>query len=120
MKMTKTTYGGEKEILKYSGHFVAVPVMVDSTSVMAENGKKVLKGGTIIGGKSASALTNREEAVTAKNSLEAEGVLLWDVDVTEGDAPGSMVIHGFVSLDKLPAAPEPDAVLALKQITFIN
>lgn len=54
------------------------------------------------------------------SALEAEGVLLNDVDVTYGPAPGAMVIHGFVSLDKLPEAPVPEAVAALKMIQILK
>lgn len=35
----------------------------------------------------------------------AEGVLLNDVDVTYGPAPGAMVIHGFIDLNKIPEPP---------------
>lgn len=120
MKMTKTAYGNEKEILKFGGHCVAVPVMVDASSVTAVDGKKIVRGGTVVGGKTTATLTNRDEAVVEKNTAAAEGVLLWDVDVTEGDAPGSMVIHGFIDLTKLPAVPSAEAIGALKMITFLN
>lgn len=49
----------------------------------------------------------------------AEGLLLNDVDVTYGPAPGAMLIHGFVDLNKLPEDPTAEVVAALKQITFI-
>lgn len=35
----------------------------------------------------------------------AEGVLLNDVDVTYGPAPGAMIIHGFIDLNKIPEPP---------------
>ncbi len=50
---------------------------------------------------------------------EAEGLLLSDVDVTYGSAPGAMLIHGFVALGKLPETPDAGVIAALKQITFI-
>lgn len=120
MKMTKTNYGGEMEILKFSGHSVAIPITIDSSSVTAVGGKKILKGGTILGGKAGKVMINRDEGVVKKNTADAEGVLLWDVDVTDGDAPASMVIHGFVNLGKLPENPTVEAIAALKLITFLN
>lgn len=48
----------------------------------------------------------------------AEGVLLNDVDVTYGPAPGAMLLHGFVDLNKIP---EPLAFgINLPMIAFIK
>ncbi len=57
---------------------------------------------------------------TAGSALGAEGVLMNDVDVTYGDAPGAMIIHGYIAIDKLPEEPVAEAVAALKQIVFIK
>jgi hypothetical protein len=51
-----------------------------------------------------------------------EAILLHDVDVTNGDAPGAAVIHGFVStaaLTSLSITPSAAAVSALKGIQFV-
>lgn len=48
--------------------------------------------------KAKTSLANGDTG-TATN---AEGVLLNDVDVTYGPRDGAMVIHGFVSVDKMP------------------
>lgn len=50
----------------------------------------------------------------------AEGILLNDVDVTYGPAPGAMLIHGFVAVDKLPEVPASGAAAALPMIAFIK
>ena len=50
----------------------------------------------------------------------AEGILLNDVDVTYGPAPGAMLIHGFVDLNKLPEVPAFGAAAALPMIAFIK
>jgi len=49
-------------------------------------------------------------ALTDGSTYAPEGVLLNDVDVTYGSASGSMVIHGFVDLGKLPETPSANAV----------
>jgi hypothetical protein len=51
---------------------------------------------------------------------DAEGILLNDVDVTYGPAPGAMLIHGFVAVDKLPEVPAFGAAAALPMIAFIK
>jgi hypothetical protein len=119
MKYVETSYGNRKNILAFTDHYVAVPVMVDSTdaAIVASEGKKILPAGTIIGGGFLSSLTAK--AVT-KNDTNAEAVLLYDVDVTYGDAPGAAVIHGFISKSKLPTVPDAAAITALKsRITFL-
>lgn len=58
---------------------------------------------------------------TAGTGASAEGVLLEDVDVTYGAASGSMVIHGFININKLPSPPSADAVKALAgRIVFME
>lgn len=53
-------------------------------------------------------------------ATDAEGILLNDVDVTYGPAPGAMLIHGFVDLNKLPEVPAFGAAAALPMIAFIK
>ena len=53
-------------------------------------------------------------------ATDAEGILLNDVDVTYGPAPGAMLIHGFVAVDKLPEVPAFGAAAALPMIAFIK
>lgn len=60
-------------------------------------------------------------ATALASGIPAEGLLMSDVDVTNGDAPAAMLIHGFVDLAKLPTAPSTQAVADLKgRITFID
>ena len=120
----ETTYSNTKQIL-LCDHKVAINVLVDDTDVeVNSDGKKIVPAGTIVGGKTQPVLTNRGEAVVKKNTQgvdgsAAEGVLLYDVDVTHGANTGAMLIHGFVLLDRLPEAPCADAIAALKDITFV-
>jgi len=120
MKFTETTFTNRKEILKFAQPFTAIPVMVSDAGIIADaDGKKIVSAGTIVGG---GVLLNPDAMVTEKNDAvsgaEAEGVLLWDVDVTHGAAPGSMVVFGFIDLNKLPKA--PDASVDLKLVMFLK
>lgn len=121
MKFKTEDFGNKKEILKYGDHFVSVPVMVDATGIIANaEGKKIIPAGTIVGGKMKPVLMNRQEPVVEKNTADAEGILLWDVDVTYGNGQGSMLIHGYIDLTKITKAPTPEAITALKMITFMK
>lgn len=134
-KFVITNYLGTKEILKFPDHFVSIGVTVDDTGITANaDGKKIVSAGTIIGGtggvnailandtiKATEHNTQAGATSTAGAGVDAEGVLLNDVDVTYGPAPGSMIIHGFIALGKLPSVPCVDAIAALKgRILFIK
>lgn len=129
-KFVSTDYLSTKEILKFPDHVVSIGVTVDDTGIAANSdGKKVVSAGTIVGG---GVLADNTKKVSKKNTqggaagsagagVDAEGVLLEDIDVTYGSAPGAMILHGFIALDKLPEAPCADAVAALKsRIMFIK
>jgi hypothetical protein len=129
-KFITTDYGNKKEVLKFPDHYVALGVMVDDTGITANpDGKKIVLAGTIVGG---GVLSDNTKKVSVKNiqggatgtvgaGVDAEGVLLNDVDVTYGPSSGAMIIHGFIALDKLPAAPVADAVTALEgRILFLK
>lgn len=141
MKFEKTTYGGTKEILKYAEPYVAIPIMISASGIVADSdGKKIVKAGTPLTGN----LTNRSTAFTKASTTEATdgtlvvpsgggtvvlpteaksnavGILLYDVDVTHGNAPGSLVIFGFIDEAKLPEAIGNEVKAALKMITFLK
>ncbi|PCD81992.1 hypothetical protein CNQ87_15405 [Lysinibacillus fusiformis] len=117
-KFVKTSYTTPKEILKFPDHHMSVAVTVDDVGVMANaEGRKIIPAGTIVGG---GFLANRSVKVKKVNDATSEGVLRYNVDVTQGPAPGAAVIHGFVDLNKLPEAPSAEAITALKQITFLK
>lgn len=111
MKFVKTDYGNNIEILKYGVQdYIARPIMVSASGIVADaDGRKIVKAGSILSGAGAIV-----------NDATAEGVLLWDVDVTYGDAPGSLVMFGFIDKTKLPVQPEAEAVTALKLIKFCD
>jgi len=120
-RVQTTQYGSKKEILKFND-FVSTVVTVSDAGVAAVDSKKVVKAGTIVGGITNPVLLNPGEAVENKNTAllgaGAEGVLLYDVDVTSGPREGSMVISGYIDVNKIPAAPV--AEVNLPKITFMK
>ena len=107
MKLKQNAINLLLEIL-YNNHFVGIPCMVSSTGITPDSeGKKIVKAGTIL----------------PQNDATAKGVLLTDVDVTNGDCSGTIIIHGFIDNAKLVKngiTVSAEAVSALKMIDFIG
>lgn len=100
MKYENTNIAADVGIL-YNSHYVALPYDCTSLTSLATNG--VIPAGTVI----------------PANGATAFGVLLHDV--TLADNPnGTVVVDGFINVDKLPAAPSAAAIAALPKITFMN
>lgn len=78
---------------------VSVEVIVDNTASVTENGRKIVKAGTPLSGDLTARNTAFVKAVDTTNS--ATGILLHDVDVTDGDNNGTLLIFGFVNLERL-------------------
>lgn len=78
---------------------VSIKLGKNFAGVTTENGRKIVKAGTPLTGD----LTKRSTPFTAASGNDAVGVLLHDVDVTEYDANGSLLIWGFVNLDRVDA-----------------
>ena len=96
----KETAVAPSQILFNVQNQMSVGVIVDETVGTAGiDGKKIVKAGTPLNGD----LTARGTAfVAAKDtSNPAVGVLLHDVDVTDGDANGTLLIWGFVNLNRM-------------------
>lgn len=97
-KIRKQSYGNRKEILIAPELAFTIGCIVSGTGIEAVNGRKILKAGTPVGG--ADVLTNRQ-AVISKNTDAPVGVVLHDVDVTNGDENATLVVKGQVDLLKL-------------------
>lgn len=78
---------------------VSIKIGKNFAGATTENGRKIVKAGTPLTGD----LTKRSTPFTAASGNDAVGVLLHDVDVTEYDANGSLLIWGFVNLDRVDA-----------------
>lgn len=101
----KETYGNTNQILFAVEHQVSMGVVVSKALGVAEGTKKVVKAGTPLTGN-LDARTTAFTAATAGSSAEASnavGVLLHDVDVTTGDANGTLLLFGFVNTNRIDA-----------------
>lgn len=85
-----------------SDKYVAFTTTVPQSKGEVVDGRKIVKAGTIL----------------PDNNATAKGILLEDVDVTNGDAIGSIIEDGFVLKDRLPVVPDEQAISVLKKITF--
>lgn len=102
MYVSNRTTVNEKNFLA-SAKFQAFTYQVDATGVTANaEGRKIVPAGTVY----------------PKNDATAVGILLNDVDVTEGPQAASVIVEGYILKDRLPVAPAELAVTALKEIKF--
>jgi len=104
----KTTYGAPVQILFNVQNQMSVGIRVDKTYYVTRDGRKIVPAGTPLSGD----LTTRntafvkavdESAASKGDGKAATGILLHDVDVTDGDANGTLLIWGFVDLTKIDA-----------------
>lgn len=95
----KTTYGGPVQILFNVQNQMSVGIHVDDAYSVTRDGRKIVPAGTPLSGDLTARTTAFVKAVD--NTAPATGVLLHDVDVTEGDANGTLLIWGFVDLNKV-------------------
>lgn len=101
----KSSYVSTNQILFNTDPFVAVSIIVDDALGVVDqaSGRKIVKAGTPLAGD----LTKRDVAFVAVNEAsaslasDAKGILLHDVDVTTGDANGTLLIFGFVNVDRI-------------------
>lgn len=105
--ITKTTGAAPVQILFDVQNQVSVSIVVDDGYSVTRNGRKIVPAGTPLSGNLTARTTAFVKAVDntaesgASNGKPATGVLLHDVDVTEGDTNGTLLIWGFVDLNKI-------------------
>lgn len=78
-------YGQAKTILKFFDYKGAACVVAESGVSADANGKKIVKAGTPY----------------PSNDESCKGFLLHDVDVTQGDAPGTYIYEGSIDSAKV-------------------
>lgn len=100
MKFTSKTITQGVNILA-NDHYVAIPYSCKDLAALATNG--VIAAGTII----------------PANDATAVGVLLNDVVLAE-NPNGTIVIHGFIRKEKLPAVPVAAAMTAMSGVLFLD
>lgn len=95
--ISRVTAGAPTQILFNVFHQMSVSGLVAQALGVTEGSKKVVKAGTPVTGD----LTDRTAPFTAAGAGDAVGVVLHDVDVTEGDGNASILLWGFVNLDRI-------------------
>lgn len=109
VEFNQNEFGSAKGILAFPDHYIAVGVKhAKATAALPGiatliDGKYIVKAGTIY----------------PANNATAQGIVLNDVDVTNGDGNMAVVLHGFVALAKLPVIPAAAAIAAMKQLVFL-
>ena len=99
----KETLAAPQQILFNVQNQMSVPILVDKTMAsVTVDGRKVVKAGTPLSGDLAARGTAFKAAVDT--TAPAVGVLLHDVDITDNNANGTLLIWGFVNLDRLDSA----------------
>lgn len=98
----KETLAGPVQILFNVQNQMSVGIRVDDAYYVTRDGRKIVPAGTPLSGSLEARNTAFVKAVDTTNP--ATGVLLHDVDVTEGDANGTLLIWGFVDLNKVDTA----------------
>ena len=98
-KVSITHGTNRKTILVDEFNSTALSCVVANTGVETDsNGKKIIKAGTPVTGD----LTERNTPFTVdKTGANPVGVILHDVDVTDGNANSQVVIFGFIDISKL-------------------
>lgn len=100
------TFFDNTEIL-HNTPYEAISVLVDKTTTgtVVENGRTILKAGAILSGVGGSIFEDRTKKVKAETNASGaayvDGILLYDVDVTEKDAVASLVYRGTLREDKI-------------------
>ena len=122
--ITKVSATTVDQILLNTELQYSVGVVVNNSSAVAgADGRKVIKAGTPMIGN----LDARTSAMTPATGVGSEGVvgvLLHDVDITNGAANGTLLIFGFVNTNmldsKTKALISATVKTALPMIKFIS
>lgn len=124
----KETYADKSSILFAPEYQVSLGVVVDdAVAGSAVNGKKIVKAGTPLTGSLDARTTAFTAAVSSgdtNKTSNAVGILLHDVDVTDGDNNGDLLIFGFVDTNKIDATTlakiTAEAKAAMPGIRFVK
>lgn len=111
----KENYGApQKQILIADGTAVTLGAQIGNAGVSANaNGRKIVKAGTPVAGN----LLDRDTAYVVEASAPT-AVVLHDVDVTDGDANGTIISTGHI--DKLKLDSDVQAMITEGVITALK
>ena len=109
MAIKKVSAVNTRQVLFCTEPQVSVGIVVDDAAGTADGSKKIVKAGTPLSGDLTARTTpfvkaKDDSTGSAGDGKVATGVLLHDVDVTDGDANGTLLVFGFVNLDRLDSA----------------
>ena len=119
----KTVGLAPTQILANVEHKVSFGVVVskdiESSAIVKENGRSIVKAGTPLAGS----LDARTTPFTL-GTTGTTGVLLHDVDVTDGNANGTLLVFGWVNTNRLHQTPKSLVTNEVKtaldaKVTFI-
>ncbi|GGC87856.1 hypothetical protein [Enterococcus wangshanyuanii] len=102
MKMGSVVTKGKntKQILANATLFQSFGGQIGDTGVAASNGRKIIPAGTPVGGDN-NFYADEQAVLVVSNDEKAQGVLLHDVDVSDGTANGTVLVFGFVNENRL-------------------
>ena len=110
----KETAGNTTQILLFTQPYAAISVVVSAALGVTVGSKKIVKAGTPLGGN----LDARTTPFTGGTSENTQGVLVHDVDVTDGDANGALLLSGFVNTNRLET--DAQALITTEVKTALN
>ena len=123
MKFSVQNAEPAKDILYLLDDYTAIAVNVSDEGVTAgTDGRKIVPAGTVIGGvlEDPTQAAVAAEGGSGEGAVAAEGVLMHDVDVTDGEALGTMIIRGVLDGTKLPANITAAQKATLPMITVVG
>lgn len=137
----KTTGLGTTQILAFADTAVSVSAVFGNSGIVADSdGKKIIKAGTPMTGDLTARTTAFTVAATASTKIgatdegtpvdvktdvsNAVGISLYDIDVTSGNANATILIGGYVDLNKVDSTTAAlitaPVKSALNRVTFIK
>lgn len=122
--VSKQTYSAPVKDVLLAPHLAfEIGVQVSNTGVSNNaEGRKIIPAGTPLGATT-SVLDVRNTVLQVTNTsalgANSQGILRYDVDVTNGNANATLIVVGVVDSSKCPAL-EATAKTALTRITFVN
>jgi hypothetical protein len=117
-----TSYVTPKQILIAPELAFTISAILGNAGISADSdGKKIIKAGSPISGTAAAnMLVVRTTVGILDDTATAKFVLVNDVDVTAGNNNGTLLVSGFVDINKLGTTPSATAQTALTKITFVK
>lgn len=123
--VSKQTYSAPVKDVLLAPHLAfEIGVQVSNTGVANNSeGRKIIPAGTPLGSATGNVLDARSTVLQVTNSsstgANSQGILRYDVDVTNGNANATLIVGGYVDSSKCPSL-DTTVKTALTRITFVN